>query len=144
MREETKLCATCEEEKPLKKFYWANKGKRTRRRVCGDCQVATAKENKKKRRYKAEKYKCMSDPWNIYSDGAMMNHGEMMETLKAGYMPPGSVWLGFPAMRRWRVVGNEKWYLLTECLPEDMMPDVAIEKQVLQEIRGDRQPPGGR
>ena len=81
----------------------------------------------------------MSDPWNIYNDGATMNRGEMMETLKAGYMPPGSVWLGFPAMRKWQVVGNVTWYLMT-CLVEE--PDVAIEKQRLREIRASRQEAG--
>ena len=129
-------CPSCEEDKPIKKFYYSvpsSTGKRWRRKTCGDCQVRGAKERNKKKQYKADMYRCMDDPWEFYRPGIVLHRGEMVQTMKFGYMPPNSVWKDVKRGTKWRVVGNEEWWQLQHVLGDKAT--VVCEEQRLALIR---------
>jgi hypothetical protein len=129
----------CGEEKPIEKFYWSvpsSTGKRWRRKQCGECQAERARQRKKNRRFTAQNYRCMDDPWEFYRPGIVMSKGDMIQTLKIGYMPPNSIWKHNQRGTRWRVVGNEEWWQIQELIGDRTA--VECEKQRLALVR---QPP---
>jgi hypothetical protein len=116
MREETRVCKKCGEEREIEKF--ANTGinrhgKQYRSHTCNPCRSEGFRQWRKKqnrRAYKGEEFRCVYDPTTIFMR-ALHKKGVFMQTLEDGYWPPGSWWVTERGIK-YEVQGNELMHVI--------------------------------
>ncbi len=133
MRKDKRRCKQCLKDKKLNKenFKQAgankkrNKAKIAKQYFCRVCRVCE-KENRvqpdcmKLVNVPEQKYLCISEPFYSGYLGKYINKDNMEETLRMGYMPPGSQWFLAEQGVTFAVRGNED--------------EVEYRKQWLEEI----------
>lgn len=136
MREKTRVCKTCKEEKDIKRFALTGQNKvgdRYRLRFCEDCRNITRRESYKRwkeRSYTAKSFKCIYDPTGFYRR-AHFTKGAVTDSLKDGNWPPGSWWVTETGSK-YEVQGNELMHVIGgESKPQRLVRSY-----------GKRQPPG--
>ena len=80
-------------------------------------------------------YECIHDPSRMFR-GSCFWSGDFDQTLEAGNLSPGSIWRDNSTGREYRIVGNEAYHLMHECLHDvSNIPEDIQEGQRLVEVR---------
>jgi len=137
VREETRVCRICGEEKPLSEFRERKEIRDDKEytwhmRACRVCERLPVDIHNKNL-----KIQCVFDPTDTYTN-AWFTCGAFKETLDTGYWPPGSVWEYGRSGNRVIVKGNELWHMLydkNDNLKPRKQKAVRYEGEKLPELR---------
>ena len=131
MREKTRVCRKCGEEKNIDEFKFSGKHgeKRYRLRACKDCNWYPPPP-KMPLTYEKGRMACVCDPSRMYTNGSIVK-GQFQQTLDAGMLPPGSKWIDNATTREFIIEGNEHWHNIVECVkkPDEQYLKAVREKQ---------------
>ena len=144
VREETRVCSQCNEEKPVEEFAAYNKyGQQKRRAMCLECykeyhynyQKEYIRKDRLVSRYNGHYVVCMKST-GTYSKDARLLRREFDELIADGYMDPGSVWYDISRKTAYVVKGNELYHNLVGSLrePDWDYLDSICEKQRVSRV----------
>jgi len=99
-------------------------------KTCKACRLKIRRARKAAGINKMSKmYKCIADPSGIYL-GSHFYWGQLRLSLADGNITPGTVWLDRKTGIKYRIVGNEAYHALHDCLRDiSKIPDDIREKQ---------------